>query len=83
MEAYRLIKKHANPAAGLCPLKVVLESDEDCERVSSSTYRIKDEYYYIARDVSPEDRLRMKTDVEELKCCRQSEERKLKIVIFE
>ena len=80
--AFRLGKKSENIAANPRPLKVVLESKEECLRVLNRTSRLKGEPYFIVRDLSPEDRIRMKTALQELKCRREAGETNLKIVDF-
>ena len=80
--AYRLGRKREDPVLNPRPLKVVLESKEDCKRVFSRTSRLKGEPYYVVRDLSPEDRERMKGALEELKRRRENGESNLRIVDF-
>ena len=61
VHAFRLGKKNTNS------LKVVLESSEDVERILMRTYRLRGDRYRILRDPNQEDRLRIRTAVDELK----------------
>lgn len=65
------------------PLKVVLESENERTRILSRTNRLKGESYYIVRDLSPEDRMKMRTAVTELKRRKQLGEQNLRIVDFQ
>ena len=65
------------------PLKVVLQSADECQRVLRRTYRLKEEQYIVVRDLPPEDRIRMREAVESLKERRQSGETNLHIVDFQ
>ena len=80
--AYRLGRKREDPVTDPRPLKVVLESKEDRDRVLGRTSRLKGESFYVVRDLSPADRERMKLAVEELKRRRENGESNLKIVDF-
>ena len=67
VNTFRLGKKNADSVTILRPLKVVLESSEDVERILRRTYRLRGERYRILHDLNQEDRLRMRTAVDELK----------------
>ena len=64
------------------PLKVVLKSEEERRRVFSRVHRLKGECYRVLRDLSPEDRIRMREAVNELKDRRSKGETNLHIVDF-
>jgi hypothetical protein len=83
VSAYRLGKKKEDVIANPRPLKVILESVAECERVFRRTYRLKGEPYYLLRDLCAEDRVKMKEAVEELKRRKQDGEKNLKIVDFQ
>lgn len=82
VSAFRLGKKTAEPHGRPRPLKVVLDSENDCFRVFSRTFRLKSEIYRVARDLCPEDRARMKAAVLELKNRRAAGELDLMIQDF-
>jgi hypothetical protein len=80
--AIRLGKRSDDAAQKPRPLKVVLESPDDCARVLRRTYKLKGEPIRILRDLSPEDRERMKSALDELKERRSAGETDLSIVDF-
>jgi hypothetical protein len=75
---FRLGRKSATPR----PLKVVLLDEEECRRVLRRTFRLKGEGYFVVRDLSPEDRVKMRDAVKELKSRRLQGENDLHIVDF-
>ena len=83
VSAYRLGKKHDDATANPRPLKVVLESESECRRILSRTSRLKGENFFIVQDLSPEDRVKMRTALMELKQRKQLGEENLKIVDFQ
>ena len=82
VNAFRLGKRNTNPVTSPRPLKVVLESSEDVERILRRTYRLRGEHYRILRDLNQEDRLRMRTAVDELKRRKAAGEKDLVIRNF-
>lgn len=80
--AFRLGKKPDDPISQPRPLKVVVESENDCLRIFSRIHRLKSEKYRVARDLSPEDRKRMREAVNELKQRRAEGETHLVIQDF-
>ena len=81
LTAFRLGRK-SDDSSKPRPLKVVLGDDEDCRRILRRTFRLKGEEYFVARDLSPEDRIRMREAVKELKERRGNGETNLHIVDF-
>ena len=65
------------------PLKVVLQDDIERLRVLKRTYRLKGEPFRELRDLSPEDRIKMRNAVEELKSRRAKGETNLHIMDFQ
>lgn len=65
--AFRLGKKALDPTLSPRPLKVVLDSESDCLRIFARTSRLRSEKYRIGRDLNPEERVRMRAAVCELK----------------
>ena len=82
LSAFRLGKRTLDTNTPPRPLKVVLKSEEECRRVFSRVRRLKDEQYRVLRDLSPEDRIRMREAVKELKERRSNGETNLHIVDF-
>lgn len=82
ISAFRLGKRPEDPSSNPRPLKVVLTSDEECRRVFSRVHRLRGENYRVLRDLSPEDRVRMRQAVQELKERRDKGETNLHIVDF-
>lgn len=82
ISAFRLGKRSNDPVTYPRPLKVVVSSEKECLRVFARTYRLKSEKYQVARDLSPEDRTRMKEAVQELKRRRAEGETNLMIQDF-
>lgn len=80
--AYRLGKRSDQPELNPRPLRVVLESSDACERVFKRTYRLRGESVFVLRDLCPEDRVKMKQAVEELKRRKDQGESNLTIVDF-
>lgn len=80
--AFRLGKKPDDPMSRPRPLKVVVDSENDCLRIFSRIHRLKAEKYRVARDLSPEDRKRMREAVSELKQRRAEGETHLVIQDF-
>jgi hypothetical protein len=78
---FRLGRKSDDPSKPR-PLKVILRDVDECRRVLARTYRLKGENYFIVRDLSPENRSRMRDAVKELKERRANDEQNLKIVDF-
>jgi hypothetical protein len=64
------------------PLKVVLESPDECKRVFSRVHRLKGDKLHIQRDLSPEDRAKMRLALQELRRRREDGETDLQIVNF-
>ena len=79
--AFRLGRKNEDPLKPR-PLKVILEEEEQCRRVLKRTFRLKGESFFVVRDLSPEDRIRMREAVKELKERRTKGETNLQIVDF-
>jgi hypothetical protein len=82
VSAFRLGKRKEDPVSSPRPLKVVLDSDTEVGRVLKRLYRIKETPFRVFRDLSPEDRLKMKEAVKELKDRKDQGETDLKIVDF-
>ena len=82
ISAFRLGRKSKDPSASPRPLKVVLDLSEACRRVFSRVHRLKGESYRVLRDLSPEDRVRMRQAVQELKERKLNGESNLCIVDF-
>jgi hypothetical protein len=80
--AFRLGRKSADLATHR-PLKVVLLDEEECRRVLRRTFRLKGEGYFVVRDLSPEDRVKMREAVKVLKSRRLQGEKDLHIVDFQ
>ena len=80
--AFRLGKKADNLLVSPRPLKVVLESEEECRRVFARCHRLRGERYRIMRDLCLEDRIRMSQAVKELKERKEMGEEYLRIVDF-
>lgn len=83
VSAFRLGKKPDDPRSNPRPLKVVLKDTDEARRVFSRTSRLKGLDYRVVRDLSPEDRIRMRDAVQELKQRRQLGETNLQIVDFQ
>ena len=83
VSAFRLGKKHGDPLSNPRPLKVVLKDSEEARRVFTRTSRLKGLDYRVLRDLCPEDRLRMRDAVQELKQRRSLGETNLQIVDFQ
>ncbi|CAH8666718.1 unnamed protein product [Dicrocoelium dendriticum] len=81
VSAFRLGKKQEDTSRNR-PLKIVCRDAEECRRILRRTSRLKGEPYYVLRDLSPEDRVKMKKAVEELRTRRGSGETDLHIVDF-
>ncbi|CAH8452261.1 unnamed protein product [Dicrocoelium dendriticum] len=81
VSAFRLGRKQEDPTK-FRPLKVVCQTEEECRRILRRTSRLKGEPYYVLRDLSPEDRIKMKKAVEELRTRRGNGETDLHIVDF-
>ena len=64
------------------PLKLVLGSVEERDRVLKRTYRLRGTDIWVARDLSPEDRVRQREAVAELKERTSAGEKNLHIVNF-
>lgn len=64
------------------PLKLVLTSIEECNRVLSRVHRLKGDPIHIQRDLSPEEREKMKQALQELRHRREGGETDLRIVNF-
>ena len=82
ISAFRLGRKSDDPSVSPRPLKVVLDSSEACRRVFSRVHRLKGESYRVLRDLSPEDRVRMRQAVQELKERKLNGESNLCVVDF-
>lgn len=80
--AFRLGRK-PDEGAKPRPLKVVLQDEEECRRVLRRTFRLKGESFFVVRDLSPEDRIRMREAVKALKTRRSNGENDLHIVDFQ
>lgn len=83
VSAFRLGRRADDINSKPRPLKVVLSSEEECRRVFSRCQRLKGECYRVLRDLSPEDRVRMRKAVQELKQRKQNGEENLHIVDFQ
>ncbi|CAH8621938.1 unnamed protein product [Dicrocoelium dendriticum] len=81
VSAFRLGKKQEDISRNR-PLKIVCRDEEECRRILRRTSRLKGEPFYVLRDLSPEDRVKMKKAVEELRTRRGSGETDLHIVDF-
>ena len=81
LTAFRLGKKPED-ASKPRPLKVVLASEEEARRVFTRLHRLKGAPYRVLRDLSLEDRLRMRQAVQELKQRRELGEENLHIQDF-
>lgn len=81
--AYRLGKKADDPLTNPRPMKVVLKSEEEARRVFSRSHRLRGCSYRILRDLSPEDRIKMRNAVHELKERKERGENNLHIVDFQ
>ena len=81
VNAFRLGRKTEDTARPR-PLKLILQSPEECKRVLKRTYRLKGEPYFVLKDLSPEDRVRMREAVTTLKTRRANGETDLHIVDF-
>jgi hypothetical protein len=80
--AFRLGKRRDNPKDNPRPLKVVLETKDDIERIFRRTHRLRGESFYLMRDLSPEDRVKMKEALTILKSRKEAGETDLHIVDF-
>ena len=83
ISAFRLGKKHDDVATNPRPLKVIFETENEAQRVLKRTFRLRGESYYIVRDLSPEDRIKMRDALTELKSRRLLGEKNLRIVDFQ
>ena len=83
VSAFRLGKKSDDPITSPRPLKVVLSSEDEARRVLSRCSRLKGLPYRVLRDLSPEDRIRMRQAVNELKQRKERGESNLHIVDFQ
>ena len=81
--AFRLGKKADDPTTQPRPLKVVLASEEECQRVFSRCHRLKGDSLRVFRDLCPEDRVRMRMACQELKQRLHNGEQNLHIVDFQ
>lgn len=81
LAAYRLGRKTEDDSKPR-PLKLVLKNEDECRRVLRRTYRLKGEPYFVVRDLSPEDRIKMREAVKTLKERRMNGETNLHIVDF-
>ena len=82
ISAFRMGRRSDDPSVSPRPLKVVLDSSVTCRRVFSRVHRLKGESYRVLRDLSPEDRVRMRQAVQELKERKHNGENNLHIVDF-
>ena len=81
--AFRLGKRKEDFVTNPRPLKVILESEMECRRILGRTYRLKGQSIYIVRDLSPNDRAKLKEAVCELRKRKELGETNLKIVDFQ
>lgn len=81
VSAFRLGRK-PEETSKVRPLKVVCQNEEECRRVLRRTGRLKGEPFYVLRDLSPEDRVKMRLAVNELRTRRSNGETDLHIVDF-
>ena len=82
ISAFRLGRRPDEPDAKPRPLKVILKSEEECRRVFVRCHRLKGEVFRVLRDLSPEDRVRMRLAVQELRERRANGEQNLRIEDF-
>ncbi|CAH8571796.1 unnamed protein product [Dicrocoelium dendriticum] len=81
VSAFRLGRKQ-DDSSKVRPLKIVCQSEDECRRILRRTPRLRGETFYVLRDLCPEDRIRMKKAVEELRARRENGEMNLHIVDF-
>ena len=81
LQAYRLGQENQSSELPR-PLKIVLESPDECKRVFSRVHRLKGDPLHIQRDLSPEDRWKMKQALLELRRRRDAGENDLRFVNF-
>ena len=82
ISAFRLGKRKEDFVTNPRPLKVVLESESESQRVLSRTYRLRGQPFYVVRDLCPEDRAKMREALSELRRRKELGETNLKIVDF-
>ena len=83
ISAFRLGKRSVGVDSVPRPLKVVLKSEQEARRVFARVHRLKGEQFRVLRDLCPEDRIRMREAVRELKERRDNGESNLHIVDFQ
>ncbi|CAH8605969.1 unnamed protein product [Dicrocoelium dendriticum] len=81
VSAFRLGRKHED-SSKVRPLKVVCQTEDECRRILRRTSRLKGEPFHVLRDLSPEDRVKMKIAVDELRTRRANGETDLRIEDF-
>ncbi|CAI2739084.1 unnamed protein product [Dicrocoelium dendriticum] len=81
VSAFRLGKKQED-SSKVRPLKIVCQNDDEVHRILRRAPRLKGEPFFVLRDLSPEDRVKMKKAVDELRCRRDNGETDLHIVDF-
>lgn len=80
--AYRLGKRREDPENNPRPLKIVLNSAEEAKSILKRTYRLKGKPIRILRDLSPEERMKLKGALDELRVRRENGESNLYIQDF-
>ena len=65
--AFRLGKRRDNPELNPRPLKIVLNSPDEVQTVIRRAHKLKGQPVRILRDLSPEDRIKLKTALDELR----------------
>ncbi|CAI2738735.1 unnamed protein product [Dicrocoelium dendriticum] len=81
VSAFRIGRKQEDSTKSR-PLKIVCQNEDECRRILRRTSRLKGESFYVLRDLSPEDRIKMKSAVGELRTRRANGETDLHIVDF-
>ena len=65
--AFRLGRRHEEPQSHPRPLKIVLGSPEEAQSILKRAHRLKGQAVRILRDLSPEDRIKLKQALTELR----------------
>ena len=67
MMAFRLGQRRENPEQNARPLKIILNSAEEVQSILQRAHRLKGQPIRILRDLSPEDRVKLKAALTELR----------------